>query len=391
MNLNTSELNFSTFDDIKEVAFEVHNVSAQDITYNFKIDNNNFMVVDSNGGELSSFVVSAYTVDVSTFYLKVVDDHIFSDLSSIIDVTLVTTSPSILEYNLGSIDVSVPRDKVQDIIDDKTLYDDSTIDFTTTTLTSGLYKNSLNGDITYFYRGNVADNYVSFAGYIWRIIKIDRHGVRVILDSVIDTRSAWGTNPGTNADLSNAINVVNYANSPVKTVVDDWYNANLSDYSAVIKPSLFCLDTSYQTMVSSGNYGVTVYYFGSYIRNGKDSDGYTPEFICDSQYTKEYNIGLISGDEIAFAGGVFNTVNTNYYLYNSSINVNWWSLSPSYYDSSLGTVGMLLVNGNNGYFYDWPNGSTVENSYGIRPVITLDTDRISGGSGILGDEYIFSS
>ena len=58
--------------------------------------------------------------------------------------------------------------------------------------------------------------------------------------------------------------------SSVKTIVDNWYNTYLSSYSSFVEPSLFCLDTSYQTMTSSGNYGVTVYYFGSYIRNGTD-------------------------------------------------------------------------------------------------------------------------
>ena len=52
---------------------------------------------------------------------------------------------------------------------------------------------------------------------------------------------------------------------------------------------------------------------------------------------------------------------------------------------------MLIVNGSTGNFYDWPNGSTIENSMGIRPVITLDTDKLSGGSGTSSDKYTFSS
>ena len=53
-------------------------------------------------------------------------------------------------------------------------------------------------------------------------------------------------------------------------------------------------------------------------------------------------------------------------------------------------VGTLLINGATGHFHDWQNGNTIANSNAIRPVITLDTDRLSGGTGIIGDEYTFS-
>ena len=65
-------------------------------------------------------------------------------------------------------------------------------------------------------------------------------------------------------------------------------------------------------------------------------------------------------------------------------------MSSSYYDTTLNTVGNLIVDGNDGRLLDWQNGYTISNSNYIRPVITLDTDRLSGGSGIVGDEYTFS-
>lgn len=391
LSLNTNEVEFSSFDAIKEVFFEVQNISSQDVTYIIEINNNNFSVVDSNGNENPSFTVSAYTTNVSSFYLKIADNNIFSSLTDVVGVSLVTINPSILSYDLGDVSITVPRSNFLDIVENKTIIDDDIIDFTQVSSDSGLYKNEDSGDVTYFYRGNVDNNYVSFAGFTWRIIRIDKYGVRVILDDVIDTPSAWGTNPGVNASLDSAISQILYYNSPVKTIVDNWYTDNLSSYDSTIKTTMFCLDTNYQTMISSGNAGVTVYYFGSYIRNGTDSTAYTPEFVCDSQYIKEYNIGLISGDEVAFAGGVFNTSNTNYYLYNSSITDTWWTMSPSYYDSSLGTVGMLLVTGSNGRFNDWISTSTIEYSSYIRPVITLDTNKISGGDGTVGNMYTFSS
>ena len=53
-------------------------------------------------------------------------------------------------------------------------------------------------------------------------------------------------------------------------------------------------------------------------------------------------------------------------------------------------MGILVVNGSNGRFYDWQNGSTIANSNAIRPVITLDTDRLSGGDGTSSNPYTFT-
>ena len=389
--LETTSLKFNDISEMKPISISVINNSSFDATYTLSINSSNFKLVDVDGNEIGNLSIAASSKSSVVVYLKISNNHFFDSLNYSLAISLDTTSPSIINYNLGKISVVVPDTGIYQMISNSTVYDDTTIDFTSSSTKTGLFKNTSSGEVTYFYRGNVTNNYVSFAGLTWRIIKIDKYGTRVVLDSIIDTKSQWGTNPGTSASLDDAISVLSYDNSPVKTIVDNWYSSNLSSYSSIIKTSLFCLDESYQTMSSSGNGGVTVYYFGSYIRNGKDSAGYTPEFSCSSEYVREYNVGLLSGDEVAFAGGVFNTNNTGYYLYNSSISSNWWTLSPSYFDSSLGTVGMLIVNGSTGKFYDWPNGSTIENSMGIRPVITLDTDKLSGGSGTSSNKYTFSS
>lgn len=388
--LNTSSVTFNSNDELQKVSIYVTNNSASDITYNFSTNNTNFLFTDSSGNELSDFTIESGVGETVEIYLKISADHIFTGDSDTIDIHLNTTSPSILTYSFGKINATVPVSGIQRIIGDETINDDTSIDFTTTVTTSGLFKNTTNGEITYFYRGNVTDNYVSFAGFTWRIIRIDKYGTRIILDSVISNTTAWASsNATTNNSLDEAIEVLKYSNSPVKTTVDSWYNTNLSSYSDLIKTSLFCEDMSNQSLTSSGS-GYTTYYFGSYIRNGPDSSGYTPEFVCDSQYITSYNIGLISGDEVAFAGGLFNTDSTNYYLYNSSITSIWWTLSPSYYDTTLKTMGILVVNGSNGRFYDWQDGNTIANSNAIRPVITLDTDRLSGGDGTSSNPYTFT-
>lgn len=385
--LETTDVTFNSNSDLKQIKIQVKNDSASEVSYNVSSKNSNFELVTATGSALSSFTIGSKEQKEIEAYLKITDDHIFAGSTETIGIEIETTSPVILTYDLGDVKASVPVSGMQKIIGNQTINDDSTIDFTKSPTTSGIFKNTVSGETTYFYRGNVTNNYVSFAGYTWRIIRIDKYGTRIILDSSIGT-SKWASS-NTASDLSAAMSALSYTNSTVKSTVDSWYSSNLSSYSDIIKTSLFCEDFSYQTMQSSGSY-YTTYYFGSYIRNGPDSSGYTPEFVCDSKYTKSYNIGLISGDELSFAGAVFGTNNTSYYLYNSSISSYWWTLSPSYYDTTLTTVGLLVVNGSTGKMHDWENGSTIANSDAIRPVITLDTDRLSGGSGTSSDPYTFS-
>lgn len=386
--LNTTSVEYESLSDLKPVSITVTNNSTVAVSYMIDSTNTNFAFTTATGSSLSNFTLAAGATSTFDVYMKISDNHIFTGTTETVPIRLETTSPSILTYSVGSLSVTLPQSGLDKIIGDKTILDDNTIDFTSTS-GSGLYKNTTNNEITYFYRGNVTNNYVSFAGYTWRIIRIDKYGTRIILNSSIGTAAWASSNTTSSVSLDEAISTLKYANSQVKTTVDNWYNNNLSSYSDIIQTSYFCEDMSNQSYTSSGS-GYKTYYFGSYVRNGPDSSGYTPEFTCDSQYTTSYKIGLISGDEIAFAGGVFNTDNRNYYLYNSSISSYWWSLSPSYYDTTMKTMGILVVNGSTGKFHDWQNGSTIANKNAIRPVITLDTDRLTGGDGTSSNPYTFS-
>ena len=386
--LETNQLTFNNMDDKKAINMLLINSGDTEITYTLSTTNTNFQFVNESGQKLTNLNIPAASQKNVTIYLKIADEHIFTTNSENLEMTLTTTSPLILEYEVGSIQIFTPSGGAKQVLADKTIYSDSNIDFTAIQTTSGIFKNTVTGESTYFYRGNVNNNYVSFAGMTWRIIKIDKSGTKIILDSAIDRKSQWATS-NTTTSLTNAISILSYENSLVKPILDNWYQENLSAYSDIIKIGKYCEDFTYQSLTSSGS-GYTTYYFGSYVRNGPDSAGYTPEFNCPSEYTHEYNIGLISGDEITFAGGLFRSDNTEFYLYNPNISDYWWSLSPSYYDTTLRTMGILIINGATGHFHDWQNGNTIANSNALRPVITLDTDRLSGGTGIVGDEYTFS-
>ena len=89
----------------------------------------------------------------------------------------------------------------------------------------------------------------------------------------------------------------------------------------------------------------------------------------------DYPVALITADEMAMAGGVFNTANTNYYLYNGQYQ---WSLSPVDFGSNYSSAYVWGVF-SSGSLHPW---NSVDNYLGIRPVINLRADtQITKGDG----------
>ena len=350
--------------------------------------------------------------------------------------------------------------------------------------TDGLYMAEDDEGESYYYRGAVRNNYVSFAGFIWRIIRRNGDGsIRMIYSgkSVSDTGDAttignsqfnskywdptyvgykynedfslhennnsnvsynWFTNTqkydyGTgytfdestkkftltgdikqltwndnyeeivNNQLYSCLNtscnvvykVTGYSNantmkvqpisyssnsllsaqtnttdSPIKTKLDSWYKSNLASYTSYLADETFCNDRS---IASGDGYKLDSYtQYGAYDRLANKR---TPSLKCSQETDKfkvsstsaklDYPIGLIQADEVSLAGGVNNTTNMNYYLYNSRY---FWTLSPSHFASSYSNADAWLV-ASSGYLSPW---SYVPNSYGVRPVINLKADTL---------------
>ena len=172
----------------------------------------------------------------------------------------------------------------------------------------------------------------------------------------------------------------NNTNSAIKTTIDNWYKNNLTAYTSKLADETFCNDRS----ISSGTgYKTDSYtFYGSYNRN---SDRRTPSLKCAQDNDKfkvsnasaklEYPVALITADEMAMAGGVYNTSNTNYYLYNGQYQ---WSLSPGYFPPYLSLARVWYVN-SSGTLRPWHD---VTYSFGVRPVINLKADtQITKGDG----------
>ena len=171
--------------------------------------------------------------------------------------------------------------------------------------------------------------------------------------------------------------------SEIKTNLDDWYQNNLMSYDEMIDGNAgFCNDrTPY-----SGNGIDSTTYYDAYFRLILNKD---PSFKCgnnddlftlnsSSQGNKAliFSIGLISADEVAYAGGVDELNNTNYYLYTGQ---EYWTMSPSYYP-----YAYMFSTKNMGALSDW---ASVVNAWGIRPVINLKADVRLTGTGTATDPY----
>ena len=158
----------------------------------------------------------------------------------------------------------------------------------------------------------------------------------------------------------------------------------------------FCGDRTSTTSSSgvpndTGGTGTTTTYYGAMYRldtnkipifdcPDEDHDLYTTSGSINGNKALTYPIGLISADEVAYAGGVYNTNNTSYYLYTNS---TYWTMSPCFYPNA----AVFFVT-SDGYLNSlW----TVDFTYGVRPVINLKANVIiQSGDGSSSNPYVIN-
>lgn len=232
----------------------------------------------------------------------------------------------------------------------------------------------------------------------WKIVRINEDGsIRLIYNGTSAT--ATGTSSvlsGTTAyaPATTAMNAyvgymygstnfgITYADthantnfSKIKTVLDNWYFSNLeTKYEKYIADSGFCNDRSLYS--GTGIYNATTVYKGHNRIYTIDK----PQFACPNPENDLFTldesgkgnealsrpVGLLTADEAMYAGAIYNSANSTYYLYNG---VNYWTMTPQrYYSSSIRVFNM----GSTGRIY-YTNAGTSSSMY-ARPVINLKED-----------------
>ena len=219
-------------------------------------------------------------------------------------------------------------------------------------------------DNNYYFNGNVSNNYVSFANYLWKIVGVNEDGSIKLIYSDETLESNYN-------DKSNEEKSVAYDDSKVKEYLDNFYNEKLVDYDKYISTKDYCNDTT------STNTYYRIYY-GAYTRNITDS---MPSIKCettDKEYggVKSYKIGLITLDEAAIAG--LSTENNELnYLFDSN---DYYTMSPTQYNYRA-AVGIIDR-------YGRLNDCAVNENKEIRPVINLVNSLQVSGDGTLANPYL---
>jgi hypothetical protein len=244
----------------------------------------------------------------------------------------------------------------------------------------GLYLYKDGEDKTYYYRGSTNNNYVKFANQTWRIVKINsNNSVELILDksATFMKYNKYDESPdyvGLRYIYNNSL-----INNDVMDYLEDWYDKTIVsqglDSYVAITP--FCNDSS-----SYKNGRNT--YFSAYDRLITNK---APSLECPStknDFGGKYvqKVGLISADEVALAGGVYNVNNTSYYLYNGE---NFMTLSPALYQPTGYVYGSYIFGVNNSGAI---NNKLSTDELGVRPVISLDPTVTVEGSGTVDNPYM---
>ena len=266
------------------------------------------------------------------------------------------------------------------------------------------------GEESYYYTGN-PNNWVRFAGFYWRIIRVNGDGsIRLIYNglntnqtgnsTMISTNQAFNSSDDNNMHVgfkyaSNQVHgtrtnstILGANNSNDTTTLNGWYRTNLLEYAEYLDGNAgFCGDRTPSTIENSSNgsggTGTTQTYYGAYIRlYNKGTSNSNPSLQCDSQdvYTTtdsssgnkslQYPIGLVTADEAALTGITWNNANTGSYLYTGQ---NYWTMSPY----SFGSWAYVFRVGPDGNLA----GDFVNNTYGVRPVINIRANVSLTGEG----------
>ena len=305
----------------------------------------------------------------------------------------------------GTLYIEVGTDKptiAERILDDNPTVSTRT-DFSTTfttTNTGTLYKatESIAGSTAkdvYYFAGNAKNNWVKFGGFYWKIIRTNHDGsVRMLYsgtspdttEGYIGTSEFNSTNNdpmhvgymyGTSGTL--ASNRTNENNSTIKTYIDTWYSNNLSSYIKYISTeAVYCNDRKAPSYSTSSEFD---YYVFTRLKAGNptyDCENTKDAFSGSNAEAKlKYPIGLMTADEITYAGGyryeILESPYTWYYLNSTGSGITgstyWWLLSPSRWNGEFARSWIMYDD----CYFEY---SYVDYSHGVRPVISLKGDLI---------------
>lgn len=223
----------------------------------------------------------------------------------------------------------------------------------------GLIKSSDDLGVSYYFRGNIQNNYVVFDNLTWRIIRINGDGtVRLILDRLTSTVSNYYNDENNNYE---------FENSEMGKFLESWYQDNIKSQELVANTK-YCNDISYDDE----------YIYNSYTRIMVN---YIPTLNCLGNVLSSH-IGLPTIDEVIMAGANSSLNNDKFYLYNKDITNTWYTMSGAKGNSE--SFNPFMVNDNGSI----QTGTTGNLYRGVRPVINLVKNIEMQGTGTIDNPYV---
>ena len=305
--------------------------------------------------------------------------------------------------------------------------------------------------ISYYFRGNVNDNYVSFANKTWRIVRINGDGsVRIILDDVIKNESdaeitsqfneksddnayigyMYGMTGQTEENVNQCIKLssdgttaevdttntteetcvsaggkwastpydathVNVVSSTIKIFLENWYKTNIvnTNNTSYVADTLFCNDKTIKNGTGIGK--EKTFYNGSQATSLECAKGIENNYSRFTSNSTETIKGIKVNNNLTYPIGLLNYNEAKYAGLgttddNGESLKNYYLYTDTYWWISL-PIHFINSTAYNEYIY-YDDGSFGNNdikyNYAIRPVINLRSDLlISSGDGTETNPY----
>ena len=257
----------------------------------------------------------------------------------------------------------------------------------------GLYQyTDEKGTITYAYRGANPNNYVTFAGSTWRVLRIQEDGtVKLVKNNTL-----------TNIYISERTDsigyvkwndtyyedVPNYNTSNMKAYLEEWYDSEMSSYDSKIETNSYCVDTEelkyglwYKKYDRQYGVDLRINEKGLY-NSATDSDKWIvkPSVSCRNNDIVKSKVSLITADEAVLSGYGVDYEARNAWFTSTMAGDDIYTISPSY------DGGIYILYGSGAIIDD-----SLDMGYATVPVITLKKNvTVSSGTGTKNNPYVIN-
>ena len=247
----------------------------------------------------------------------------------------------------------------------------------------------------YYFRGayESVNNNLIFNNYCWKIVRTtSTGGIRIIYNGPVSSgscvRQTGNSTYITTASFNTSSGDEKYVkyvydnngtptDSNLKTVLENWYNTNMSNVDNKIETSVYCNDTS--ELTTEDKSALDLFVDRPYYCSYKRGINATPTTLCSKKSDAyKLKVGFLTVDELVLAGRSW-TVEMQDYLSNNGY---YWLGAPYRYYTPNAYV--YRVYGSNGARH---TADTTANT-GVRPVVTLLPNTSYTGTGTTTNPFV---